>query len=92
MATSVMIIIPSINGAIERITIGIDSSLPDDKKLPIAMSQAGVETIGLIRQSTAAWAMGQFTDATAKALFVNGVLGIIDTGLVCKVGQIADGD
>lgn len=92
---SIRIEIPSINGAIEAgITIGVDSSLPEDRKLPILMQGNVVATLAMVKQTAALWAYGQFTDVNARRLFVNGVLGLIDTGLICTSGEemLADGD
>lgn len=90
---SISIEIPSINGAIEAgITIGVDSSLPQDKKLPILMQGATPATLALVKQHAALWAYTQFTDVNARRLFVNGVLGLVDTGLICTVGESSDGD
>ncbi|KAM0726700.1 hypothetical protein ACS0PU_007884 [Formica fusca] len=85
--------IPSINGAIEAgITIGVDSSLPEDKKLPILMQGVAPAALAVVKQHAALWAYVQFTDATARRLFVNGVLGVIDTGLIYAVQDLPDGD
>lgn len=85
--------LPSINGEIEAgITIGVDASLPDDKKLPILKIARDVAGLNLVKQHAAMWAYRQFTDMTARQLFVNGVLGLIDTGCICHINDVADGD
>lgn len=89
-----MQILPSINGEIEAgITIRMDASLLDDRKLSIAVCWRG-SAIGVIKQNAIIWALGQYQDATAKKLFINGILGIIDTGLICTTdpNEVPDGD
>lgn len=85
--------LPFINGEIEAgITIGVDASLPDDKKLSILQVGRKVADIGLVKQHAAMWAYRQFNDMTARQLFVNGILGLIDTGCICHVRDVPDGD
>lgn len=90
---SINIVLPSINGEVEAgITIGVDASLPDDKKLPILISAGKIAAHNLVKQNAALWAYKQFNDATARQLFTNGVMALIDTGCICTVGGVVDGD
>lgn len=82
MATRVTINLPSINGEIEAgITIGVDASLPADKRLSILVQANRAATIEAIKQNALTWAYDKFNDPTARKLFLNGIAGIIDLGL-----------
>lgn len=89
--------LPSINGELEAgITIGVDSSLPDEKKLPILTLAGKPAAIEVVKQHAAVWAFAQHMEARARRLLVNGVIGLIDTGCLCYTGEdrslIPDGD
>lgn len=91
--------LPSINGEIEAgITIGVDASLPDDKKLPILYQGADVASINMVKINAAVWAYREVHNVIARRLFVNGVCVAIDMGLICEIGGpttrtgIPDGD
>ncbi|XP_077264311.1 uncharacterized protein LOC143898601 [Temnothorax americanus] len=89
----IRITLPSLNGDIEAgITVGVDSSLPDDKKLPIAISGNAVASLDVVKSCALIWAMDQFTDNIARTLFVNGIAGLLDLGMVCEIDNIPDGD
>ncbi|XP_011701116.1 PREDICTED: uncharacterized protein LOC105457888 isoform X1 [Wasmannia auropunctata] len=87
------IILPSINSKIEaEIILQIDASLPDDQKLPILYQAGAAAQHKLIKQNALVWAYNRFADENARKLFVNGVAGILDLGLVRKAGDVSDGD
>lgn len=93
----IRIVLPSINGEIEAgITVGVDASLPDDKKLPILLVGGVPAQLAVIKQNCLSWGLNKFTDNTAKALFLNGISGLLDTGLICTTpstdGGTPDGD
>lgn len=85
--------LPEINGDIEAgITVGVDSSLPDEKKLPIRHIGPLPSTHAIIKTHTLSWALTQFGDFEARKLFMNGIAGILDIGAVRHAGGVPDGD
>lgn len=72
--------------------IGVDSSLPDDRRLPILQFARNPVTHDMIKANSVVWAYTQFQDPIACRMFVNGVAALLDLGLIRRVGQIPDGD
>lgn len=90
---SVNINLPSINGEIEAgITVGVDASLPEDKKLPIYCTANAPGTMSQIKEVAMVWAYRQFTDNDARRLLMNGIAGILDLGLIRHILEVPDGD
>lgn len=91
----VTINLPSITGKIEAgITVGVNASLPDEKKLPILI-QAGKPAIAtMIKNNAIIWGLSQFHEVAARELFLNGIAAAIDLGLICThAGTVVpDGD
>lgn len=91
----VFVDLPSINGNIEAgITVGVDSSLPDENKLPILYQGGRICARNLVKVVAGHWATRQrfITDAQAKSLLLNGIIGLIDLGLLTTCNDIPDGD
>lgn len=85
--------IPGINGEVEcGITVGVDASLSDDKQLPILCLATRPALHADVRSNAAVWALRQTHDQNALTLLVNGVVGLIDVGLICESDDKPDGD
>lgn len=85
--------LPEINGEIEAgITVGVDASLPDEKKLPIRHIGNLPGTHSIIKTHALSWALTQYNDREARRMFMNGIAGILDIGAVRHTNNIPDGD
>ncbi|XP_039303916.1 uncharacterized protein LOC120357490 isoform X2 [Solenopsis invicta] len=93
MLTQSVINLPRLERKVE---LGIykKSSLTDAKKLPIYHPAGKIAPHALVKQNAILWAYKQFQDLDAKRIFVNGVAGILDFGLIRRVETTAkpDGD
>lgn len=83
--------LPLINGKIVA-GINVDASLPEEKKLPILYMRNLPSSHNTIKINAVVWACDQFTEPDARKLFVNGIAGILDLGLVRHVEHVPDGD
>lgn len=85
--------LPSLNGDIEAgITIGVDAKLSDADKLPILVTAGNASSVANVKQHAVTWAYRRVTEVNARKLFINGIAGLIDVGLICTLDQHPDGD
>lgn len=86
--------LPTLEGEIEAdITNSVEISLSHDQKLPISVDVNNKPSpIAVVKQNALIWALDKYTDITAKHLFLNGISGLIDLGLLCVSNGFPDGD